>query len=338
MADPDLELQAGFIHCCGLPFSIANHPSFLKVIKLAKNVGNGYVLPNRRLIAGVLLDITYEHMQDIQKENLLNQVELFGLSLYGDGATIHKMPLLNMLASGVHENVAVLDIVDATEHIQQGGKKDAEYIASLFEPYIEMFEKASPNSVDYLSFDGAGNVQRAARILAAKYPRIICTHGAEHVVSLFFQDFFKLPLLSTLHKLERKIYAIFGSGACHGPHALFKRNCHLLHGKEIGLFRPAGTRMAGNAIAMMRAHRLRNAIKATEHSAEFQNCNVSIYILKHDRNHTIVLCILILFYVPPTSRPPRLKIRFLTLLTTTFFGITYLQLRLPLCQFCSCCD
>lgn len=278
--DPELESQlsaaiAAFIHCCGLPFSIASHPQFLKVLTLARRVGTKYTPPCRKLIAGLLLDLTYEHMQNKQKEELLKDVGIFGLSLYGDGATIHKMPLLNLLASGVHQNVAVLDIVDATAHIEEGGKKDAEYIASLFQPHIEKFENASPNSVDYLSFDGAGNVQLAAGILAAKYPRIIITHGAEHVISLFFQDCFKLPLLNTLHKLERNIYAIFGSGARHGPYAVFQKNCRTLYGKVIGMFKPSGTRMAGNAIALMRAYRLKDAIIATVHSPEFQTSNVS---------------------------------------------------------------
>jgi hypothetical protein len=277
--DPDLESRlsaaiATFIHCCGLPFSIANHPQFLKVLSLAKRVGTKYTPPDRKVISGILLDLAYDNLQEKQKHELLKEVKQFGLSLYGDGATIHKMPLMNLLASGVHQNVAVLDIIDATSYIDNGGKKDAEYIASLFQPYIEMFEIESPNSVDYLSFDGAGNVQLAGKILAAKYPRIIVTHGAEHVISLFFQDCFKLPLLSTLHKLERKIYAFFGSGARHGPYAMFQKNCRLLYKQVIGLFRPSGTRMAGNAIALMRAYRLKDAIIATVRSAEFQASNV----------------------------------------------------------------
>ena len=35
----------------------------------------------------------------------------------------------------------------------------------FLEPYLEVFEATCPTSVDYLSFDGAGNVQLAGRIL-----------------------------------------------------------------------------------------------------------------------------------------------------------------------------
>ena len=266
---------ADFIFSCGLSFGTAEHPMFKKVILLAKHAGTKYVPPNRKLVSTVLLDISYQHLQESQLKNLTKQAHLFGLSMYGDGATVHRMPLLNILASGVFEPAAVLDIVDATEHLQGGGTKDATYIANITQPYIDQLEKMCPNSVDYLSFDGAGNVQKAGRILAAKYPRIVVTHGAEHVISLFFHDCFtKLPLFSSLHKLERKIYQLL-SGGRHTAVAVFKDHVNeIYHQRGIGLFRPAGTRMAGNAIALMRALRLREAIISTTNSPHFKKLKV----------------------------------------------------------------
>ena len=46
--------------------------------------------------------------------------------------------------------------------------------------------------VDLFYFDGASNVQKAGRLLSVKYPRAVCLHGSEHVVSLFFSDFAKM--------------------------------------------------------------------------------------------------------------------------------------------------
>jgi hypothetical protein len=113
------------------------------------------------------------------------------LSFYGDGATVKKMPLINILASGAYLQTALLEIVDATSHLEKGGEKDASYTSSLFRPHIHEYEKDNPNSKDYCAFDGAANVQKAERILQAHYPCIVVTHGAEHVLSLFFQDCFK---------------------------------------------------------------------------------------------------------------------------------------------------
>ena len=38
---------------------------------------------------------------------LHNDGEIFWLSMFGDGVTVKKMPLVNIIASGVHEPVAV---------------------------------------------------------------------------------------------------------------------------------------------------------------------------------------------------------------------------------------
>jgi hypothetical protein len=167
----------------------------------------------------------------------VKDIHVFGLSYYGDGATVKKMPLINILASGAYLQTALLEIIDATTHMEKGGKKDATYIASLFRPHIDEYEKEYPNSVDYCSFDGAANVQKAGRILQAHYPRIVLTHGAEHVLSLFFQDVFKLPILSVLSKIVKKTYVLFGSGAMHGPYAIFQKHSRANNGgRNIGMF------------------------------------------------------------------------------------------------------
>jgi hypothetical protein len=56
----ELELTmavADLMHSCGLPFQIASHPKFQKVLSLAKVVGTSYKLPSRNQIATELLDI-----------------------------------------------------------------------------------------------------------------------------------------------------------------------------------------------------------------------------------------------------------------------------------------
>jgi len=143
--------------------------------------------------------------------------------MYGDGATIKRMPLVNILASGAYIHTALLEIRDTTSHMEVGGKKDARYFASLFRVHIDEFESEYPNTVDYCTFDGAANVQKAGEVLQAHYPRIVCTHGAEHVISLFFQDCFHTPVLQTLSKICKKAYAVFGSGSMHGPYAIFQK-------------------------------------------------------------------------------------------------------------------
>ena len=98
--------------------------------------------------------------------------------------------------------------------------------------------------------------------------------------SLFFQDCFKLPIVNTLHKIERKAYNLFGSGAQHAPYAIFQKYCKLLNnGKSIGLIPPAENRMAGAAIALMRAFKLKNAFLNTLNSHEFISLKVNLLFL-----------------------------------------------------------
>ena len=108
------------------------------------------------------------------------------------------MPLINILAAGVHNQSGVLEIVDCTAHVQAGGKKDAVYIANLFLPHLSTFEAEKENIVDLVILDGAWNVQKAGDILAVHFPRLTVLHGAEHVVSLFYQDLFEMPEFDVL--------------------------------------------------------------------------------------------------------------------------------------------
>jgi hypothetical protein len=72
---------------------------------------------------------------------LLSEVDIFGLTIYGDGATIKSVPLINILAAGPNNPFALLDIVDCTTHLQSGGKKDATYVSSMILPLIKRMEK-----------------------------------------------------------------------------------------------------------------------------------------------------------------------------------------------------
>lgn len=266
---------ADMIHSLGLPFSLASEPKFHTVLQLAKNAGSNYQPPNRNVIGKQLLQLNYDHYIDTSFSKALNNAEYYGITLFGDGATIKKTPFLNILVSSISEPAAVLEITDCSEHLSNGGKKNAEYIAGLLKPHIAKFESAIPNSVDLLIFDGASNVQKAGAILEARYPRITVLHGAEHVVSLFFSDILKTPELKGMVTIYKKIYRVFGSGAMHQPYALFqKKSKDFNDGRNIGLIRAADTRMAGYIIAMMRLVRLREPLINTVTSRQFIDMKV----------------------------------------------------------------
>ena len=84
-----------------------------------------------------------------------------------------------------------VSIQDCTKHMAEGGKKDASYIAELFEAKVLEYD---PDQLctDVFFFDGASNVQTGGLVLMAKFPRAFCFHGGEHVASLFFSSIAKI--------------------------------------------------------------------------------------------------------------------------------------------------
>ena len=171
---------------------------------MCRLVGDDFVDPNRKKVGGELLDINYENTYSLNKADLIKQAKVFGFAWMGDGATIHKMPLMNILAlNGTTAPMTVL-IHDCTKHMEEGGKKDAPYIAELFEVKVMEFD---PNFLctDVFYFDGASNVQKAGQILMAKFPRTFCFHGGEHVVSLFFSSIAKIKPVKVHHAMSMNL-------------------------------------------------------------------------------------------------------------------------------------
>ncbi len=83
-------------------------------------------------MGGELLNIKYENTYSQNKAELMKEAKVFKFVWMGDGSTIHKMPLMNILAlNGTTAPMTVL-IHDFTKHMEEGGKKDVPYIAELF--------------------------------------------------------------------------------------------------------------------------------------------------------------------------------------------------------------
>ena len=85
-------------------------------------------------------------------------------------------------------------------------------------------------------FDWASNMQLAGRLLKVHYPKLIVMRGVEHTVSLFFNDFSKIPIVNQIIYAHKIIYIVFGSGIYHKPHSIFKSKSQEFHNKNIDLF------------------------------------------------------------------------------------------------------
>jgi hypothetical protein len=211
-------------------------------------------------MSGKLLDTLYDSNWKSQMKTLMSKARIFGLTIFGDGATIKTIPFINILAAGVNNSFALLDVVDCSNQASAGKKKDAKYIACLIHPFIEKLELECDGlsnnltgAVNFVFFDGATNVQNAGRILAAMHPCISVGHGAEHVVSLFFSDVFKkCNEYALLSKFSKSCRNIWGS-TTHKPSAMFKHYSKIHNnGVSIGFIKPSDCQMAGELIALLR--------------------------------------------------------------------------------------
>ncbi len=251
---------ADFIHSHLLPFSSAQDPKLVKIIEEARKLGPSYLPPNRNDIAGKYLDALYVAHWKEQMKTLLSEAWVFGITVFGDGATIKTVPLINVMAACVNNPFELLEIADYTTHLAKGGKKDAKYIAKIVMPLIQLMEseedihkKTYSGLVNLLFFVGASNVQNEAKILRAFNPCITVGHGAEHVVSLLFADVYtKVKSFMLLSAFVKRVSNIFGS-ARHSSLAMFKKYSHQHnHGVYLGFIKPSECRMAGEHIAILR--------------------------------------------------------------------------------------
>ena len=154
--------------------------------------------PNRNQVGGELLDHNYSNTMAENKNTLTKHAKLYGLSFMSDGATVGRNPFSNVLSMSGDVPPTPVAVIDATEHMANGGKKDASYVARYMEEHILKLDPQKLFTILFL-FDGAGNVQKGGDILEAIFPRATTIHGGEHVISLFFDDLSKLPQIKVCY-------------------------------------------------------------------------------------------------------------------------------------------
>ncbi len=86
---------ADFIFCNGLPISLVECAKFHKLIQSTRHIPPKYTPPYRKKMAGPLLDNIYQSTYDEQMRSPSNKSKVFGIALFGNGATIKKVPMMN---------------------------------------------------------------------------------------------------------------------------------------------------------------------------------------------------------------------------------------------------
>ena len=193
-----------FITANALPFHLSECPLLNRMLILARNTSNSYKPPRRTEMSGALLDANYTAYQTSSIARLLTNANIFGLGVYGDGATIGKIPMMNILAASAGNPNCVIDIVDCSRHMSEGGKKDAYYICQQMLPKMCLLD---PNKTlfDWISFDDASNVQKAGSLIEQYFPRCTVSVGVEHTVSHLFGKVMAIRPMKELCGFAKKV-------------------------------------------------------------------------------------------------------------------------------------
>ena len=143
---------ADMIHSNLMPFTFGRDMKFMKCMNLARTLPADYVPPDRDAVGGKLLKTLYTINWNEGVSILVADSKLYGVTLFGDGATIRTIPMINALAAGVNNAFCLLDVFDCSEHCSNAGKKDASYTAKLFEPLINQLENTLDKNVSAFGF------------------------------------------------------------------------------------------------------------------------------------------------------------------------------------------
>ena len=151
----DLQI-ARFVCATNSPFSIVEHPEFLKLITMLRP---GYHAPSRHKISDGLLDDSYVSMQSDCKERLADQT----VSMMLDGwSNIHNEPIICVSVTTPEGESYLTETVDTSGHAHT-----AEYLEEVAMSAVTSTEQRFGCKVGTFVTDNASNMVKMRRQLEA---------------------------------------------------------------------------------------------------------------------------------------------------------------------------
>ncbi len=128
---------ANFIYENDLSFNVADTQSFAAVLVQCiefgqQHPGRKYKAPNRRRIGGPLLDSAYEDTA-ASLQPIIDKAKQYGGTLASDGwSDAQRQPITNLMVV-TRESAVFMKSVDSTDHMADGGRKNATYLSLGFQ-------------------------------------------------------------------------------------------------------------------------------------------------------------------------------------------------------------
>lgn len=188
---------ASFFYENALSFNVADSPSLAAVIDQCiefgqQHPGRRYKAPNRRRISGPLLDSAFE-ATTLQAQPIIDRAKKYGGTLASDGwSNVQRRPITNFMLV-TRESAIFLKSVDSTDHMADGGRKNATYLAEQINIVIR--EIGAENIVQVI-MDGANKA--CWPIINSEFPHIICAWCTAHVMDLLLEDIGKMEFFKEI--------------------------------------------------------------------------------------------------------------------------------------------
>ena len=175
-----------------IPFAVADHPLFTKMIS---DLRPGYSAPNRKTLAGPLLDVTYE---DTKKSVRVQLKEDNAVTLIQDGwSNVHNEPVVahNICSKG---KTVFLNSV-TTEAME----KTAENCAQIAEDAMDLAKKEYGVTVAGVCTDNASTMNKMRDILKNKHDGLETWGCSAHLLNLLGQSITPDKVIGHVVKVQK---------------------------------------------------------------------------------------------------------------------------------------
>jgi hypothetical protein len=237
------------------PFRSIEDPRLLKAIRAWVLAGPAYIPPKRKDLVGHLLNDAVGRVSERVMVSLEAAARTGGgATLVTDGMTHLRRPFTNMLV--IHHSFGVLSlgIIDSTEHLLEGGIKDAEYVAEQTSATIS---KLPAGSIPLLVTDGASVMVSACSIVRVQHRTVAVVQCHSHRVNLLFKDVANIPAVALLLDKARKV--VFKNRE--RPRAVLVGETMSHNGRALGTIVGGSTRMGTHFITAHRNLRLHGGVR-----------------------------------------------------------------------------
>ena len=237
---------ANFFYAANIPFAVARNPAFKEAVKLTVEWNRPYTPPSYHDLRYKLLDEAKVDLQTKLQKRTEDSIRKFGATLSIDGwSSVTIRPLINaMLVSSAGEEF--IGSVDTS-----GVEKNAEYLASVLEKFIE---HVGPTNVVQVTADNAPVNPAAWNLVSMKYPHIFFQGCVVHALNLLLKDWGKEKWIDEYVNKAHAIVKFFKSRQM--PLAIFRK-----HETKYSLLLPAKTRFASKFIMIDRLLKVKAALQ-----------------------------------------------------------------------------